>query len=782
MSDSLPRLLWLPLLASCAPASQPDEVMATLLPFGSEGEPLLEPSQVLGFDRVGDHLFADLDPAFRQIGIHPAQTHLPVRAQAPFFVRDAISGLSIHARLDEALDVPAIPSQGHVVYADVLPDGADAVLRVTVDGLEDYVLFEDPPATPAVSYTVSLGDAVAGLRFVAHSLEFLDAGGAPRLRVPSPFLVDAHNRVHPATLEVEGCAVQTRPVAPWGREVLPPGARECTLVIAWDNAPVAWPAVLDPGWKTTGSMSAPRAGHTSTLLNDRTVLVAGGVDLEDSPYHPIAELYDPETDTWAETGDLSVNRSGHTATLIGSWGVLVAGGFAEVDPEKGIRAERYDPSDGVWDDVGPMIRWRAHHTATLLLDERVLVAGGDVATIWPDTEPSSSAEIYDTLKMEWAVTGSMAVPRTGHDAGVLLDGRVLVAGGDASSTFTEAYNPSLGSWRSAGDLNTPRSSSTLTVLADGDAIVVGGDATGATSELYDAKTSTWTPAGEVPGFEACTGAGLTGHTANLLADYRVLVAGGVCGDDPLKTSALYDPFESAWQPVYGFTFPRFDHATSLLRDERLLASGGVSLALIGNPPPQEYTTTADILTPCVDDDIDGDRDGTICADDCDDQDNSRFPGNKELCDGLDNDCDGEVPADEVDVDADGWLLCNDCDDRDATFHPEAEELCDGLDNDCDGVVPDDEIDDDGDWWTECMGDCDDTNPDVHPGRDEVWGNGIDDNCDGYADPGYVPDDEEEGCSCTQGPRSGGWLGWILGALGLVFLRRRACAGDRRRTG
>ncbi len=77
--------------------------------------------------------------------------------------------------------------------------------------------------------------------------------------------------------------------------------------------------------------------------------------------------------------------------------------------------------------------------------------------------------------------------------------------------------------------------------------------------------------------------------------------------------------------------------------------------------------------------------------DCDDGDSASYPGASEQCDGLDNDCDGAVPAAELDADSDGYSGCEgDCDDADGTSNPGAAELCgDGLDNDCDLDVDED---------------------------------------------------------------------------------------------
>lgn len=93
--------------------------------------------------------------------------------------------------------------------------------------------------------------------------------------------------------------------------------------------------------------------------------------------------------------------------------------------------------------------------------------------------------------------------------------------------------------------------------------------------------------------------------------------------------------------------------------------------------------------------------------------------------------------DDLDVDGDGYSINEgDCDDDNEALNPAAEELCDGLDTDCDGDIPADELDGDSDGYSGCRGDCDDVDSDRHPfAGDPV--DGVDNDCDGLLDEGYT---------------------------------------------
>jgi len=149
---------------------------------------------------------------------------------------------------------------------------------------------------------------------------------------------------------------------------------------------------------------------------------------------------------------------------------------------------------------------------------------------------------------------------------------------------------------------------------------------------------------------------------------------------------------------------------------------------------------------------------------------------------VDNDCNGQID-DGVDYDLDGYTGCDDvdCDDFNPNVHPGAPEIpYNGVDEDCDGSDLTD-VDGDGYDGGYTGDDCDDQNPAINPGADEVCDNGIDDDCDGIGD--NFDDDCVDGggdggdgnttCTCTVdgGPRTAGVAAMMLTGLWLLLRRR-----------
>ncbi len=129
----------------------------------------------------------------------------------------------------------------------------------------------------------------------------------------------------------------------------------------------------------------------------------------------------------------------------------------------------------------------------------------------------------------------------------------------------------------------------------------------------------------------------------------------------------------------------------------------------------------------LDDAGDDDGDGFDTCVDCDDGDDTVYPGAPDPCDGVDNDCDGGIDED-FDADGDGVASCDgDCDDADPDRAPNHPEECDEQDNDCDGQI-DEGFDVDGDGQSTCRGDCDDTDPNRYFGNVELCGDGVDNDC------------------------------------------------------
>jgi WD40 repeat protein len=341
------------------------------------------------------------------------------------------------------------------------------------------------------------------------------------------------------------------------------------------NLSVTQPAEAT-SFTTTGALSGNRAGHTATLLPNGKVLVFGG-------YNGVlrlttSELYNPSTAVWTATGALTTGRTTQTATLLSNGKVLAAGGHVS-SAGSTATCELYNPAAGTWTGTGMMGTPRGNHTATLLLNGKVLVAGGfnrNTGTAVP------TAELYDPATETWTPTGSLATARDYHTATLLLNGKVLVAGGapDAAgfSSFSSAemYDPNAGTWTTIGPMGSARQAHTATLLPDGRVLVAGGGDVGyfiSSAEIYNPATGNWTPTGSLVSARGI-------HTATLLPDGKVVATGGNYNSFSAPTivasssTELYDPATGTWTASGSLNAARSTHVATLLPNGKVLVAAG----------------------------------------------------------------------------------------------------------------------------------------------------------------------------------------------------------------
>jgi len=261
-------------------------------------------------------------------------------------------------------------------------------------------------------------------------------------------------------------------------------------------------------WTATGNLNTARYEHTATLLPNGMVLLAGGFD-SSNKLSGSAELYDPASGSWTATlHPLNTARELHTATLLPNGMVLLAGGL-DSSSKPSASAELYDPTSGTWTATTSSLNTaRYSHTATLLPNGKVLVAGGYNGGSSNNNNSSYalSAELYDPASGTWTAITGLNTPREDATATLLPNGKVLVAAGfNGDNTGTakylasaELYDPASGSWTVTGSLNTGRDYPTATLLLNGKVLVAGGDNGPdlTSAELYDVGLgfqSAWQP-------------------------------------------------------------------------------------------------------------------------------------------------------------------------------------------------------------------------------------------------------------------------------------------------
>ncbi|MFE7598359.1 Kelch repeat-containing protein [Streptomyces sp. NPDC057494] len=399
---------------------------------------------------------------------------------------------------------------------------------------------------------------------------------------------------------------------PRARGVLPGAPR---AAIAAGVTPGVWQSAQDMPF--AGFWAQPDAA--AALFGADGVLIAGGEDGRRLPTD-LSALLTPSTGVWTSTPPLRQARRLHTLTRLENGQILAVGGLGAGPgaPATGLAtAELYDPGSGGWVPVGGLSEGRFSHSATALKDGRLLVAGGCTARDDHSLRTLRSAELYDPGSRAWTpVRAPMTDARFGHPTVRFDDGRVLLVGGAlavgrgsyAALGHCEVFHPADATWSPTGTLATARKGHQATLLLDGDVLVTGGDMRGFrdedwaydpysqwTTERYDPDAGTWSVDADMPW-------GRSHHRAVRLGSGAVLVLGGT-DDSSLavgyQNAVLYDPGARAWSDELPMTEGRWAPAAVALNDGRVLVLGGLTHSGAAAPVPGEdqVTATTETYTP-----------------------------------------------------------------------------------------------------------------------------------------------------------------------------------------
>ncbi len=250
--------------------------------------------------------------------------------------------------------------------------------------------------------------------------------------------------------------------------------------------------------------------------------------------------------------------------------------FAFLPASSKAFADGEEEIPGFWLLTGSLAQGRHTHTATLLLDGRVVVAGG-MQDYLTDCPGLNSVEIYDPSVGMWDSAATLNQGRTNHTATLLENGKILVAGGKDSNIgdildSAEIYDPDLDAWHTTIPLSSARTNHSATLLQNGTVLVAGGrfgdgPSVHASAEIFTPSTSTWAATGSLNNPRE-------GHSATLLPDGSVLVIGGY-NQGWLSSAEIFDPLEGTWSLLppplvcHGVA-----HTATLLTNGQVLVVGG----------------------------------------------------------------------------------------------------------------------------------------------------------------------------------------------------------------
>lgn len=254
---------------------------------------------------------------------------------------------------------------------------------------------------------------------------------------------------------------------------------------------------------------------TRILAADGRAFIAGGIyDAGISPGSTgstdRAAMYDPQSDVWNDVAMMPERRSSHSLTLLEDGSILAAGGERAGGIQIGMAtyvlpgAIRYVPEESGWTDAGELNEPRINHQSVKLDDGRVLIVGGRSGP----AELASTVEVFDPEENSWEIlVDEIPDELMAVQAIAMHDGKILVLGGFDSETDDNAIrdgtnvwllDPETGGIERLASMNEPRAEFRAAILNDGSVLVTGGYDAGAggrdpinTAELYIPNADEW---------------------------------------------------------------------------------------------------------------------------------------------------------------------------------------------------------------------------------------------------------------------------------------------------
>jgi hypothetical protein len=310
-------------------------------------------------------------------------------------------------------------------------------------------------------------------------------------------------------------------------------------------------------WHPTGQLQAPRLRHSAALLQDGTVLIAGGANVQS----PIAERFDPRSGQFSDVGPThSSHVNGSTMVPLADGSVVLFGGTL------GRVVERFVPNAAQFEELPSPVASRLGAGMVTLPDGRVLLTGG-----FERGNAHDVVEFFDPASEQFVSGPPLPERRSGHATTLLPDGKVLLAGGSQATDGIGA--PLMSAWLldpvAGSYLPLPDASLAFTKavgLRDG-RVLLGNPFHFAGIELYDSGHFS----GIIP-----TSALHLGGTFTPLPDGSILLAGGFqqWASGFTNEVELFDPSTNTVMPLAPMSTSRTRHTATVLLDGRVLVAGG----------------------------------------------------------------------------------------------------------------------------------------------------------------------------------------------------------------